>query len=242
MKVLHYGVKSISPGGSVKRREMHFADHAIGLHRECSFSLFFIELLRSDTRMLRTGPYALARLATAVLTKLYKYCTMQPMQPDSPLAETAESRLDRQAVQLETLLTNLVQAPEDNPFCELELSHRAVKVIFAVGDKGEITMTDLAAALRMPLSTLTRIVDRLKEKGLVERARSEKDRRAVVVRNSARGTLLYTNFHRHNIGIVRRMLAVLSFGEREILLELIAKLSRNFPDAQQAMRPTGVEE
>jgi DNA-binding MarR family transcriptional regulator len=88
-----------------------------------------------------------------------------------------------------------------------------------------MTMTDLAAVLGTPLSTTTRMVDRLETKNLIERLRSEQDRRIVVVRNSARGQMFYDTFQRHHFELARRMLEPLSFGEREILLELMEKLT-----------------
>ena len=51
-------------------------------------------------------------------------------------------------------------------------------------DSGErMMMSNLAESLGVPLSTATHTVDRLVAKGLVERNRSEEDRRVVEVRD-----------------------------------------------------------
>ncbi len=107
---------------------------------------------------------------------------------------------------------------------DLELSPRAVRVLFLLGDRGKMVMTELAAAVRVPLSTATRIVDRLIAKGLVERSRSEEDRRLVVIQPTEQGARLHAAARKHEAAIAYRMLEPLTAGEREILLELMGKL------------------
>lgn len=109
---------------------------------------------------------------------------------------------------------------------DIELSPREVKVLVILGDKGEMIMTDLASALQVPLSTTTRIIDRLEKKRLVERSRSDEDRRIVVVKDGERGKLLHETIRKAQLEMAGRMLKPLSNGEREILLELMAKLVR----------------
>lgn len=48
--------------------------------------------------------------------------------------------------------------------------------------KTEYKATDLAKELGIPCSTLTGVIDRLIKKGYVERDRSEKDRRVVIIK------------------------------------------------------------
>jgi len=56
-----------------------------------------------------------------------------------------------------------------------------------LGHRGRLTMTDLAAAIQAPLSTASRIVDRLVKKGLVARTTLARDRRVIHVTFSRRG-------------------------------------------------------
>lgn len=86
-------------------------------------------------------------------------------------------------------------------------------------------MTDLATALSAPLSTVTRIIDRLENKQMVERFRSLEDRRIVIVKESEKGKVLREHFRRSQLDIAARMLQPLSNGEREILIELLEKLT-----------------
>jgi MarR family 2-MHQ and catechol resistance regulon transcriptional repressor len=116
---------------------------------------------------------------------------------------------------------------EDHLWPDLELSPREVRVLFLLGDKGEMIMTDLAARLPAPLSTVTRIIDRLENKRLVQRSRSEDDRRIVVVQQAPKGKMIHDRFLSTQLDMAARMLEPLSSGEREILLELLDKLTRN---------------
>ena len=136
-----------------------------------------------------------------------------------------DERLKHQAERLEALLDTLVKPPGEHEIPDIELSHREVRLLIALDQKGEAIMSDLAAALRSPLSTVTRMVDRLETKGLAERSRPEHDRRVVIVRPSARARVLSAAFHRHQFRIACRMLEPLSPAERELLLELMAKMS-----------------
>ena len=87
-------------------------------------------------------------------------------------------------------------------------------------------MTDLADALGVPLSTATHTVDRLVKKGVVARDRSEQDRRVVQLELTEQGKRLQEVFRSKRRSLAREMLAPLSPGEREIFLELMAKITR----------------
>jgi len=138
--------------------------------------------------------------------------------------DTADERGKQQAARLQSLLSKLVRPPDEHPLPDLELSVREVRLMLALGERGEMIMTDLAGVIRAPLSTVTRMVDRLEAKGLTERFRSEEDRRIVLVRMAAKGRELHAIFERHHQELAQRMLAPLTPGEREILLELMAKM------------------
>ena len=122
---------------------------------------------------------------------------------------------------------------EDNPWPDVELSAREVRVLFLLGDTGEMIMTDLAARLPAPLSTVTRIIDRLENKELVQRFRSKDDRRIVAVQQAPKGKMIHDHFLRTQLDNAARMLEPLSSGEREILLELLDKLTRNLRNVSE---------
>ena len=113
----------------------------------------------------------------------------------------------------------------DHPLPDVELSPREIKVLLLLGSRGEMIMTDLATALSAPLSTVTRIIDRLESKQMAERFRSAEDRRIVIVKQSAKGKMLRERFRGAQLELAARMLLPLSNGEREILIELLEKLA-----------------
>jgi DNA-binding MarR family transcriptional regulator len=139
-----------------------------------------------------------------------------------------DARLNRLARALQVFIGEIMDAPmdtADHPLPDIELSPREIKALLLLGDKGELIMTDLATALSAPLSTVTRIIDRLENKQMVERFRSLEDRRIVIVKESEKGKVLREHFRRSQLDIAARMLQPLSNGEREILIELLEKLT-----------------
>ncbi len=107
-----------------------------------------------------------------------------------------------------------------------EISIQELKMLGLLGFRGRSIMSALAEALGVPLSTATHTVDKLVAKKLVERTRSEKDRRVVEVELSEEGRRRNKFFQEHRLAMIRNMLAALSPGEREIFLELMAKMAR----------------
>lgn len=83
----------------------------------------------------------------------------------------------------------------------------------------------LAQELAVTAPNITAWVDRLADRGLVERERSESDRRAQHLRASAAGIELATRAQQVLEDAERTGLEVLSFGERAILLELLDKVA-----------------
>lgn len=63
----------------------------------------------------------------------------------------------------------------------------------AIAEKGPMTATTLSHAIHLSTSTLVGIIDRLENKGYVHRHRDKKDRRAVFIEATTRGTALVKN-------------------------------------------------
>jgi DNA-binding MarR family transcriptional regulator len=150
-----------------------------------------------------------------------------PSKDELP-AETV-SAVDRQARQLaasfDTLATRMIHRRPFPAEANEEISIQELKTLGLLGFRGRTIMSALAEALGMPLSTATHTVDKLVRKGLVERARSEADRRVVEVNLSEEGKRRDRLFQDHRLAMIRYMLTALSDGEREIFLELIAKIA-----------------
>ncbi len=146
----------------------------------------------------------------------------QPSPPDA---------LDRQVRELlqsmETMFRALMARRPNVPMMELEMSHQQMRALMVIGRLGAVTMSELATLVDVPLSTATHTVDKLVDKGLVERLRPPDNRRTVQVELSAKGKQMNEGIAQARSGMARVMLESLSPGEREIFLELNAKMARS---------------
>jgi len=109
---------------------------------------------------------------------------------------------------------------------EVEISRQEARVVILLGRKGSMIMSDLARAANLALSSATNTVDRLVHKEMVDRTRVDEDRRVVQVGLSEKGKKYYDSLNDFRLEMGRNMLDALSAGEREIFLELMAKMTR----------------
>ena len=151
-------------------------------------------------------------------------------------ASTGDAKTKKQASELMSGIVQLMEAPirlGRHPLPELALSPAEIRVLIFLGDNGETIMTELAAAIETPLSTVTRIADRLERKGLIVRSRSDRDRRIVVVTPSEKGKKLHDTARQDQLAMAHRMLELFSPDERETFLKLMAKLARGLQEASR---------
>jgi DNA-binding MarR family transcriptional regulator len=109
---------------------------------------------------------------------------------------------------------------------EVEISRQEARVVALLGSKGSLIMSDLARSANLALSSATNTVDRLVNKEMVERTRVDEDRRVVQVGLSEKGRKYNDALNECRLEMGRNMLEALSAGEREIFLELMAKMTR----------------
>jgi DNA-binding MarR family transcriptional regulator len=112
------------------------------------------------------------------------------------------------------------------PTTDVELSPQDGRALVTLRGRGPVSMTDFSEMMEVPISTATRMVERLIQKGLMIRSRIEGDRRVVQVELSEEGKKLNRIFLEQRREIGRRMLAPLTHGEREILIELMTKITQ----------------
>ncbi len=95
-----------------------------------------------------------------------------------------QKRLPEQAKQLHQALTHLVQTyqfRDRNDICCYGISVSQCHTLEALGEHGTQTMHALAENLHLAVSTVTRVVDQLVDKGLAERHTGATDRRVCEV-------------------------------------------------------------
>lgn len=106
-------------------------------------------------------------------------------------------------------------------------SRSEIAAFDTVGAEGPLTMSEIAARTRMPLSTVTRVVDRLVARELVLRERPADNRRIVRVALNAEGRRAYRSALAHRTAGVRRMLQCLTEAEGRELIRLFRKISES---------------
>jgi MarR family 2-MHQ and catechol resistance regulon transcriptional repressor len=139
--------------------------------------------------------------------------------------------LDRRAADLEELVQDILKqfqtvnaAAANGPHAELNMQElRAVEFL---GNEGPRMMRELAEHLAVAVNTMTSIVDGLEKKTIVQRHRSEEDRRVIRVELTDSGREIYQSAVEVNLRLFRSMLGALTADEQEIFLVLFRKIAR----------------
>ena len=132
----------------------------------------------------------------------------------------------RLVASLEALFHRMMLSPPPSDRLSLDCTKEEARALIVLSLRREMTMSDLAEALGVPLSTATHTVDKLVTKELAFRTRSEQDRRLVLVGMSESGRKFLESARARHQLMARSWLVPLSPGEREIFLELMAKITR----------------
>jgi len=104
-------------------------------------------------------------------------------------------------------------------------SRSEIAVLDTLGAEGFTTMGRLAVRVRMPLSTVTRVVDRLVGRKLLRRERPEDNRRIVRVALATGGQAFYRAALKSRVAGAERMLARLTGAEQRELIRLFHKIA-----------------
>lgn len=109
----------------------------------------------------------------------------------------------------------------------LNLRHVEFTILMLVKRNAGVTQKQLSQTLAVSAANITLLLDRLVDKGWIERVRSEDDRRAQHIHLTAAGAALAEKSHQVSLICEREMLKHLSDGERIMLLELLDKVARH---------------
>jgi len=111
---------------------------------------------------------------------------------------------------------------------QMGVSITEAHILEKIGDEGGRRMSDVAADLKVALSTLTLASDRLERKGLLQRDRDKLDKRATNISLTKKGITafrVHERFHKH---MVDSILADLSEGDEGVLEQFLGKLNALF--------------
>lgn len=134
---------------------------------------------------------------------------------------------------VEIFLSGQIRLPPLTPellALDQEIPKTDLLALLILNRRGEATMSELAADLNVPLSTATGIGARLTRKGLIERQRSQQDRRVIVNRLTGDGRALSTKVQGYIDGIIGRISSALTPEELSILMTLVQKVLRAFQE------------
>ncbi|MBE7486341.1 MAG: MarR family transcriptional regulator [Polyangiaceae bacterium] len=91
---------------------------------------------------------------------------------------------------------------------------------------GKLSLSELSWKIRARNSTVTGIIDRMEREGLVERRRSEDDRRVIHITLTRKGQRLATEIPVEPVQIFRQILSELSARDAAELSRILTRLAR----------------
>jgi DNA-binding MarR family transcriptional regulator len=124
---------------------------------------------------------------------------------------------------------------------ERELGPLGLKVLdyslmVLVASNPEVNQKQLGEALDVSAPNMAITIDRLVERGWVERVRSTQDRRAMIIHLTPAGRELVRRAQKIAATMEESTLAVLSPAERALLVELLLKVGLRVPAGRRAAR------
>lgn len=116
--------------------------------------------------------------------------TIQPAPTESasgPASSPApDATLDQIVLELQEMISGL-RCSGTGKMVKLGISMTHLHILWLLDHHGDLPMSRLADLLDVSLSNATGLVDRMEERGIVERVRVPDDRRVVLVRVAAEG-------------------------------------------------------
>ena len=144
------------------------------------------------------------------------------------LVITPDTRADIVA-EVITGLDALMQRLADShtpEFLEITVTMPQAKLLYLLGALGELHMADLVTKLRVSLSTVSGLVDRIVDQGLVTRHEDPVDRRQVVVALTPGGARFIDHFRELNEREMRELLELLGDEDLDHVRHALVALTR----------------
>ena len=147
---------------------------------------------------------------------------------------SSDDKARRLVDQLQTVMDGAEGAVAQNAAVREALSSQEIRVLRTVGRHEHCIMSMIADRIRLSLSSVTGLIDRLVEKKLVCRDRSTDDRRVVKVELTDEGRELHTSVMDSQVQFARGILKTLSAAEQDELLSLFGKISDRIKTEKKA--------
>lgn len=112
------------------------------------------------------------------------------------------------------------------------LSPAELRILRVLKAEGSTPMNRFCSATMLSQPTITGVVDKMEERGLVERVRNLKDRREVLIAITASGADALARGEELHREFVKGSFSVLTEGEMARLSVLLRKVADNIPEAR----------
>lgn len=127
--------------------------------------------------------------------------------------------------------------PEEWIELDMKFSKFELFTLLLLDKRKEITMTELVEYINSPMSTATGIVDRLVRNGCVERARSETDRRMVMLRLTDAGSQLMKKLKNMISEYISIALEDLTEEEKQFMTGIVLKIIKKLQTKMNTAAP-----
>ena len=123
-------------------------------------------------------------------------------------------------------LTDVIQRHQELVQKKFNVSSVEIEILKLLNADGDKKMKDIGEKVKVKLSNLTNIVDRLETQKLVKRVNSKTDRRSIYVHITGKGEKLLESYSEYLRDLSTRMQGVIQDDNFGILVEGLEKISK----------------
>ncbi len=155
---------------------------------------------------------------------------MIPAEDPDLAASPPDDQLEPIIADFRTAITTL-KVLSNERVLKLGLSMAQINILYTLKRCGEMPMSRLAEMLNVSLSNATGLIDRIEERGFVERTRVPEDRRIVLIRVTPAGEQMLRELDVLSDELLRSVLGRLSRTELAALATAFASIREALVDA-----------
>ena len=119
---------------------------------------------------------------------------------------------------------------KNNRSVDKQINLQEAKVLQLLGDGENTKMSEVAKRLKLSLSRVTALIDKLEDMEYVQRIRSDTDRRVIYIQITNTGKEIYDVLYEKSLQKMYVMLEALDEEEQNTLIELFQKIFRKLEE------------
>jgi DNA-binding MarR family transcriptional regulator len=146
---------------------------------------------------------------------------------EASVEEAARQELVERIVALQAHIARLVESDRALAWLDVDLTIQQIKAVLVLVRAGSLTAGQIGRELRVGFSTVTGLVDRLAEQGLVSRGEDPQDRRATRVVPTEAAYALVERLYAYRREALRHLL-------EHVSSETLLKLAEGLAEVEQA--------